>query len=288
LNQPTELDAIQVADTSGVAAALEAAQPAAKILDQQLVNDVLVIAERQDGRTHQLDLERYLPDPARSRGTVQALTAAGFVASFKHRSTAWSVIYADTDQTCLVAVLNDDDDQTPGWRDHRITYTPQPTPEWRHWTTHQGLHSQDVFARALEEGETEIRNPSATVMLELAETFHASVGAKFKQAGRRTDGRTQLVYEEEIEATAGEGMAEIPDSFTIEVRPFYGARAVEVVCRLRYRLNRGELQIGYRIHRPDEIVRHAFDTDVVGSIRDQLPDILVVEGVPADALQPGR
>jgi uncharacterized protein YfdQ (DUF2303 family) len=221
---------------------------------------------------------------------VKALTADGFVSAFDRRTsdTTPATSYADIDNVRLVAVLNDDEDDQAGWRDHRITYQPQLTPEWKHWTASQGLGTQDRFARAIEDGETEIRNPSPTLMLDLAQTFTASVGAKFKKAGRLKDGRTQLTYEEEIEATAGEGMAEIPDSFVIEVRPFFGAEPVLVTCRLRYTLARGDLQIGYMIHRPEEIVRTSFVTDVVEQVREALAGFTVIEGVPADPTAAGR
>lgn len=276
--------------TGDVAAALAAAEEHAQVLPDVEDGNLLIVARRTDRAIDTLDLERFLPAPTRPRGTVQALTAQGFVDAFTHRTVdeTPAVVYADVDAVRLVAVLNDDEADRPGWRDHRITYEPLLTPEWRHWAGHQGLGSQERFAQALEDGETEIRKPSATKMLELAQTFHASVGAKFKQAGRLRDGRTQLVYEEEIEATAGDGMAEIPDTFTIEVRPFYGAKPVEVVCRLRYRLERGQLVIGYTIQRPDEIVRTSFETDVVGRVRDQLKGSPVIEASPADALQAGR
>lgn len=273
-----------------IATALDAAQPHAQVLVE---HDHVIAAHRSDRTITTLDLERFDAKPRRQRGTVKALTADGFVAAFKQRThdpdgEGPAVIYADLDKINLVAVLNDDYIDRAGWRDHRITYEPQHTPEWLHWTGNTGLDTQERFARTLELGETEIVTPSATVMLELAETFHASTSAKFKKAGRRTDGRVQLVYEEEIEATAGEGMVEIPDSFTIRLTPFYGAKQVDVTCKLRYRLDRGDLRIGYEIHRPEEIVRASFVTDVIESVARRLDGFAVVEGVPAPPLTAGR
>lgn len=278
-----------------VAAALAAAQPLAQIIDHHAGDSVIVTATPSSGgsvTTHYHDLERYLPVPERQRGTVRAFTADGFVAAFEQRTVDGSLatVYADLDRCRLTAVLNDDVDNVAGWRDHRIAYQPQLTPEWQHWTAHQGLVSQAEFAAALEEGETELVDPAPTVMLEIAQTFHASTSAKFKQHGRLRDGRTQLVYEEDIDAKAGdgEGLVTIPDTFTIRVRPFYGAEPVDVTCRLRYRVERGDLRIGYTIHRPDEVVRTSFLADVVGQVRDALPGWPVIEAAPADPLTPGR
>lgn len=279
-----------------VAAALAAAQPLAQIIDHPASANVIVAATPSSGgsvTTTYHDLERYQPEPDRQRGTVRAFTADGFVAAFDRRinnDADPATVYADLDRCRLTAVLNDDVHAVAGWRDHRIAYEPQLTPEWQHWTAHQGLGTQAEFAAALEEGETELVDPAPTVMLEIAQTFHASTSAKFKQHGRLRDGRTQLVYEEDIDAKAGdgEGLVTIPDTFTIRVRPFYGAEPVDVTCRLRYRVERGDLRIGYTIHRPDEVVRTSFLADVVGQVRDALPGWPVIEAAPADPLIPGR
>ncbi len=278
-----------------VAAALDAARPLVQTVDHTADPHVIVTATPSGHgsvTTIEHDLERYLPGPQRQRGTVQAYTAAGFVAAFQQRTIEGSpaTIYADLDTCRLTAVLNDDIDDTAGWRDHRITYRPQPTPEWAHWTSHQGLVSQAEFAAALEEGETELIDPAPTVMLEIAQTFHASTSAKFKQHGRLRDGRTQLVYEEDIDAKAGdgEGLVTIPDTFTIRVRPFYGAEDVDVPCRLRYRVERGDLRIGYTIHRPDEVVRTSFIEDVVGHVAGELSGWPVIDAAPAEPVRAGR
>lgn len=254
--------------TSDVAAALAEARPNISTVDVAAPASVVAVARRVDVAVDIIDLERHQDQPARHKGDIKALSADGFIDAVRRLDPDLdtAVAYADIDACRIVAILNDDDHLAPGWRDMRVTFEPTATPEWNHWIDGQGLAEQDRFARIIEEGELEIRNPSATVMLELAQTFHASSSAKFKQAGRLRDGRTQLVYEEEIEATAGEGLVAIPDLFTIEVRPFYGAESRTIECRLRYRLDRGDLKIGYTIHRPDEIRREAFHEDVMGRV----------------------
>lgn len=266
---------------SDVAAALAAARPLHETVPAGLdAAELLVHPDDVDTSLH--DVEQYQPYPTRQRGNRVALTADGFLNMVERFTTEDSpcTVYADIDRCELLAILNDDKHLDTGWRDHRVTYTPQATPEWKLWVGGQGLGNQERFAAVIEEGETDIVTPSATTMLEIAETFHASTTAKFKQAGRSRDGRTQLVYEEEIEATAGEGMVEIPTSFTVRVRPFYGAQPVDVECKLRYRVIRGDLTIGYTINRPDEIRRQSFQTDVLDHIGAEL-EFPVVDGLPA-------
>lgn len=279
--------------TSDVAAALEAAEPQAQILDANGDSTLLVVAARNDRQVHQIDLERFEREPVRSRGTVKALSADGFIAAYRHRTVEdasyGAVIYADPDGCQLIAVLDDDYAGHPGWREHRIELALQPTPEWMHWKGHQGLGSQQRFAETVEEGQDEIvGEPNATLMLEIAQEFTASIGGKFTQKGRLRDGSVQFVYEETVDAKVGEGLVDVPQFFTVRLRPFYGAEPRDIEARVRYTCRAGELKIGYVLHRPDEVQREAFAVDVVANVREQLPDTVLVEGVPAEALQPGR
>lgn len=286
-NADTQLEAIAGGD---VAAALAAAEPAIKVLDRRDDDlfDPLVVARRQDHVVDTLDLEGFAETPGRQRGVVTALTADGFITTFEARTlgrgedSPEAAIYADIDQVELVAVLNDDYANTAGWRDHRITYKPTLTPEWKLWVAGQDLGPQSRFAETIEAGEREIVHPSATEMLDLAQTFHASTSAKFKMHGRLRDGRTQVTYEEEVDATAGvDGEAKIPAEFTLKMRPFYGAEPVEVRARIRFRLLRGALEIGYFLDRPDEVLRSSFVADVVDHVAAELPKAPMLHARPA-------
>lgn len=291
---PTDKPDIGTFVSSDVSAALDAAEDHVEILDTTDSNKVLVVSRRDDYKVEVHDLEKYQLAPSRPRGTVRAMTADGFTRAVDRRldndDTFQTVVYSDVDRLTLTAVLNDDHEGTAGWRDNRVEWTPEATPEWLHWTRNVGLHDQAVFAAIVEEGESDITQPASTVMLEIAQTFQASTEAKFKKVGRLRDGRTQFVYEEDVEAKAGEGEGDvaIPETFTVALRPFYGAEAVPVVCKLRWRLIRGDLSIGYTITRPQEIQREAF-VAVVASIEDDaLGHLLFVEGKPADPSQAGR
>lgn len=260
-----------------VAAALDAAQPSVEVIE--IDGDLHVIATAPGASAQTIHLERYRSEPSRPRGTVRAVTAAGFVTAVETRGKT-GVLYADPDACKLVAVLNDG-----GWRDDRVDLDLRPTPEWALWTGHQGLTSQEKFAAVIEEGAEEIVTPSPVSMLELAQTFHASTSAKFKQAGRLVDGRTQFTYEEEVDAKAGEGGAlAIPAEFTLGLRPFFGADRIEVKARLRYRLSRGDLQIGYFLHRADDVRRAAFE-EVTASVGSAL-GLPLVAGSPASPVTP--
>lgn len=284
---------LEVVGSGDIAAALDAARENVTVLTGD-TPAALPVARRNDVAVEILDYEKFLPEPVRARGTVRVFTAEGFTAAYQHRTVDdaryGAVIYADPDQCRLVAVIDDDYGAHPGWREHRVQLDLKTTDEWTLWHNGQGYGTQEAFAEVVEAGEKEIVDPSATTMLDIAQTFHATVGAKVKRANRLSDGRTQFVYDEDIEASAGAaGELTIPGTFTIRVRPFLGSEPVEVECRLRYRVERGgAFKIGYQMDRPDEVKRESFARDVLDQVRVALPDAIVIEGVPAGPTPAGR
>jgi len=101
--------------------------------------------------------------------------------------------------------------------------------------------------------------------LEMAETFEASKSVQFKSGNRLKDGQRQLTYVETIDARAGtSGSVNIPDSILLNLSPFDGADPVVMGARIRYRIDGGNLRIGYVLDRPDLVLRSAFDAVLEG------------------------
>lgn len=215
--------------------------------------------------------------PHRARGERRVHSVDSFLTATAMLTDDPFTVYANEPTRTVVAVLNDDTVNGPGWRDHRVMLGIDTTPEWQAWSNGQGLGGQDRFALRIEEGAVEIVDPAAAVMLEMAQTFTATTHARFKSASRLKDGQSRLGYEEDIEASAGTGdTVQIPDLFTLNVRPFLGASKWKVDARIRYKIPRGggDLEIGYSLVRPDDIVSVAF-AEVVDQIREAAPDSAV-------------
>jgi hypothetical protein len=65
------------------------------------------------------------------------------------------------------------------------------------------------------------------------------------------------------------------------VQPFEGASAFRMTARLRYRISAGGLRIGYKLDRPEDVLREAFD-DVTQVVRTNLAEgVPVFDGSPA-------
>lgn len=234
----------------------------------------------------QVDTEPWAERPRRPKGTIQVHDAAGFTRSVRRRAVHMIggdndgldlVLYANEETKQLVAVLNDDaataSDLVADWRDYRVELALRPRPEWTHWKGADGKYlEQEPFAEHIEHGLPELVSPPAADALELAQTFTATIGARFKSGTRLATGVTQFTYEEEVDAKAGaSGLLDIPTELVLNVAPFFGAPKYEVTARFRYRLPRGggSLTLGYLLNRPGDVERAAFN-DVVTAVATEL------------------
>lgn len=250
-DDPTE--AAKVADL-----AVRASRP--KQIDPTLTYAAIVA----DGhRVEVLDLDGQMPAPFRTSGIYRPATVDALIAHVeRHRDPDHTTIWVHPTSGQVIAVFNDASAEgETGWRDHRSQLDLHRTPEWMFWIAKDGkLMSQLEFAEHMEDGVKEIVEPAAADMLELAQSFHATQSGSFRSAHRLQDGTVQVQYDETIDAVAGRSQEiPIPQTFTLAVSPFLGEDPYRVTARLRYRLNGGKLTLGYRLERPDEVIRDALD-----------------------------
>lgn len=235
-----------------------------------------------------VDLESKQDHPRRKRGHVELHTSDALVAYIGRHLHGEGIespatIYAHADHGEFVALLNDSTAGQPGWGDHRAELALRKTEGWKRWATRDGLMgSQGDFAQHIEDGLAEIVDPSGADMLELAQTFQAHTTVRFKQALYLDNGQRSLQYEESIEAQAGRsGSITIPKQFRLVLAPYDGTEEVEVLARLRHRISNGSLSIGYKLVRPIEVERAAFDA-TLEQIASQLVHVQVFRGSPPE------
>lgn len=212
-----------------------------------------------------VDREERLDHPRRKKGTVQLVQADSLIAYVgdHDEKDGRTRLYADVRGQRVVAVLNGPNAE-PGWGDHKAILMLTTTPEWKRWLARDGnIGDQVEFAEHIEDCLDDIVEPPGADLLELAQTFEATTSAQFRTGARLDNGRRQLVYVEEIDAKAGNaGEIAVPADFLISVAPIEGADPVVIKARLRYRVGGGKLRIGYILHRPDVVLREAFDSVV--------------------------
>lgn len=228
------------------------------------------------------DLDAYQEHPARKHGHVQLHDADSLIEYVnRHNDPATTTLWAHLDTGTVVAVLNDHANaDDAGWGDHRATLTLQTTEDWRHWLSQDGkLLDQRKFAEHLEDGADAIVSPTAAEMLEIAQTFHALNNVQFRSANQLASGEVQLLYQENVEATAGQkANIEVPRVFELGLAPFEGTDNYRVQARFRYRINEGRLVLSYKLIRPDRIRKSAF-ADVLETIAGGVGHAVLL-GVP--------
>ncbi len=242
------------------------------------------------GHVNVIDIESriapYRANPLRKTGTFHAHDAATFAAYLAKHGTADTEVWADVTGAKIVGVIDAHESAAgpvgeggalAGWAEHRVVYTVAHTKAWKAWTARDGqLMSQSDFAELIEDRALDIVRPAAADMLELAQTFQATIGVNFESSKLLSSGERVLEYRETVDAKAGRaGKLEIPKDFDLALIPFEGADAFKVTARFRYRIADGALRVGYRLTRPDDVLREAFES-VVTALHgmDGTPDVI--------------
>lgn len=265
-----------------VETALASAEP--KLLDPEQRYAVTVPA---GGSVHVVkpatDEERGMPRRPSGTTTVQDVDSLQVLWA-KHARVS-SELYADPTSFTLTGVLNADEGESlnPGFRDHRLVLKCAKTPAWRAWEALDGqLLEQQSFAEFIEDRLIDIQRPTGGEMLELAQSIEATTSAEFKSAIALSSGQRALQFEETVSAKAGQkGQLEIPATFDLGLKPFEGGPAYKVVARLRYRIRNGSLAIGFKLERPEDVLREAFDE--VRTLAGQACDSVVLLGTAPPA-----
>lgn len=218
------------------------------------------------------DIEKLLPSPTRKRADVSVTTTDSFIAySKKHGSLDECVIYAEVDaekSKCILrALMNDNGEDAPKWRDHRCTFAPALSVEWKRWIEKNGKQmNQADFATWIEDNLGDIANvpnmPTGAQMLQLALAFEATADKRLKSRINLQSGGVRFEYVEDEDKDTRTAM-EVFSRFTLGIPVFDGSTdAYPVEARLKYRDNSGKVTFWYELIRPDR----AFKTAVQSSI----------------------
>jgi len=234
-----------------------------------------------------MDLESYLPRPRRKHGTLTMHDTESFICAVnRHDGEAAACIYVDANfpagKVSLTAVLNDHAGGTgPGWRDHRVIYTPEKSVEWLRWIgKNKEPMSQLEFAVWLEDNLTDIATveglPTGSQMREMALQLEARQDMRLKSGIRLQSGSVSLEYVEDDAATV-ERMSMF-ERFALGIAPFRSGAPYQVDARLRYRIKEGRAVFWFELIRHDRVLEAAA-RDIVTAIQDRT-DFPVLFGVP--------
>lgn len=222
--------------------------------------------------------------PSRLNASLTLQTAQSFVGYVNRFKGDASVIFANSETKGFTAVLDyHASPSTPSWCQHRAAFAPLKTPAWTDWVTNDRKPKPQVeFARFIEDHIPHIAEPAGADLLKLCLTLDAKKNVTFKQSNRLEDGQTQLVYEEEIKATAGggaqKGTLDVPSGFILVLEPFRGVGGMRVDARFRYRINEGALTLWYELVRVEDVLDQAFAA-IVNTIVAGVGGVPVLDGI---------
>lgn len=239
-----------------------------------------------DGRVHTIDLttDAYNEFPQRKAGTVTVRDVASFACYYEKHSDAASEVYADLDAATFTAVLDAHDSLSARWQQHRLVLQLQQALPWKTWLSRdRQMMSQQQFAEFLEDNARDVAHGgpvTAADLLEIAQSFQANTQVKFASGKRLATGQTQFTYTEDVTARAGNrGTIDIPAEFALAIVPYEDCPPAIITARFRYRLEAGDLRLGYFLADPARIAREAVTQ--IGEKVAQECAVTVMQGRPA-------
>lgn len=235
-------------------------------------------------------LENFLPAPTRKRADVSITTTDSFIGyAKKHGSLDECVIYAEVDaeqsKCVLRALMNDNGATEAKWRDHRCTFAPALSVEWKRWLSKNGpakAMTQADFATWLEDNQGDVRSvngsPSGADILFMAQAFEVNADRRVKSHINLQSGGVRFEFVEDETKDTRTSM-EVFRRFTLALPVFDGSSdAYPVEARLKYRDNNGKVSFWYELIRPDR----AFKTAVQSAL-DQIKaetGFMLLQGTP--------
>lgn len=268
----------------GTQAIIDVAQAAA--VPQALDPGKVHVIALGRGEFRQIDLTgpEHTGKPPRKSGTTTVRDVDSFLAYFDKHGNDDSEVYADVERRTITAVLDAHTAEDARWGGHRLQLSLRETMAWRAWTSMDGqLVPQGQFAEFIEDNLVDLVEPDSATMLELAQSFEATTSAEFQSSQRLDSGQRTFTYAEEVQAKAGhKGEITIPATLVLALAPFEGTERYKVTARFKYRLDRqkGELRLGFKIERPEDILTAAFN-DIRTLIDSDVP-MAVLNGAPSN------
>jgi uncharacterized protein YfdQ (DUF2303 family) len=239
-----------------------------------------------DGQVHKIDLtgDAYRDQPQHKKGTVTVRDVASFAHYYEKHADDGSDVYADLDAATFTAVLDAHEVISARWQQHRLVLQLQQTLPWKTWLSRdRRMMAQQEFAEFIEDNARDVAHGgpvTAADLLEIAQSFQAATKVAFQSGKRLASGQTQLVYQETVDAKAGSrGEIVIPSEFALAIVPHEDCDYAVIPARFRYRLDGGDLRLGYFLADPARIAR-----DAVAQIGEKVADactVTVMQGRPA-------
>lgn len=268
-----------IEDTKTEAAVVaEIADQAAEAQRVPVATGEVYLARGDDGEVRKIDTDEYAERPRHVAAARVVTDAASFVKYVNRHRLPGTEVFAHTNTSSVVAIIDSHestqfDDGEGGWQKHRLTLGLEKSKAWLAWEKADGeLFDQSTFADFLDDRYLDVIDPTPAVLIDIARTFQAKTKVDFESGVREASGDVKLNYVEETTAKAGQkGNIAIPARIQLALRPYVGGPIYSIWASFRYRLNGGNVRLGFRLERPENVLEAAF-ADIVTEIRDGRTD----------------
>jgi len=216
-----------------------------------------------------LEQFQFAEPPAKKHAAVKVNDVAGFAAYFLRFNDEDSMVFGNPAKFTFHGVIDyhrkkDGDARSAR---HTVTLALKFTQRWETWwKANKDSMTQDTFAIFMEDNLGDIWSPpdsnlpTAADMLEISRKLEATSSYSFSQQTNVKTGERNLSFRENIQATAGPADSmKVPDEFMIRVPVFLNQPAVEIKCRLRFRINGNKLTMWFDMMRVDEMLATEFE-----------------------------
>jgi len=247
--------------------------------------EVMTVAVPKGFEVKELDFEKHLPAPRRTKATATLTDATSYCDYVKRHRTpptvTWCEFNPQTYALKFTGVIDEHARGLPGWREHKALFEPDMSAEWKAWNgKNRGVMSQVEFAEWIEAHADDITTveglPTSQEMLNMATNFVAKQDNVLKSAVRLQSGGVNLVYVQDADTGTTESM-KIFEKFGIGIPVFHGGAAWQITCRLKYRIQQGKVVFFFDMIRPDT-VHKAASLELIEQVRGLLGDTPLLMG----------
>jgi hypothetical protein len=215
-------------------------------------------------------LNKTLPDRVSQVETV--VEPASFVDYVTQFKTSTAIFRASLSKNTIEAVLDyhgrareaDRDHALPQPLTHKITLNCPFDVDYAKWRKVFGQPlKQGEFAELIEDMIHTIAAPPASDLTEAINDLKVDRAVRFKSGRNERNGTVQLTYEEvdaEGSGDIGSGRIGLPQEIQLITSIFQGGPLVNLVVKLRYRLERGTISFILAVPGLDKIERDHFRT----------------------------
>jgi len=216
------------------------------------------------------NMEQHLSAPLQIDETISFLDLESFVEYVNRFKNAMvSVIFIDTVNPQVTAVIDYHGEFAPSWCKHKAIYAFPHTKEWLDWFGNNNkAKNQNEMGLFIEDHMEQITDPPAAKLLQTVTRMQEIRQVMFGQAQNLQNGMVEFQYVEK-EGAGPSGKFELPESIDLGMAPFRDGEPYALTARMRYRCDKEKgLVLWFELVRPDLVLDSAVK-DVRAKVVDQ-------------------